>query len=109
MGDDDVKRLILARRAKFVAAALVSLNAAMCGGSTETTQPEPCLSPRDPGRVDAGEDTGTPQPCLSVQPTDAGPGEDAGPQPCLSPPFDAGEDADAGPQPCLKMPMRPGG
>ena len=96
MGDGDVKRLILGRRAKFMAAALVGLNAAMCGGTTETTQPEPCLSPRDPGRVDAGEDTGTPQPCLSIRP-DAGPdggdadgGEDAGPQPCLTPPIDGG-------------------
>ena len=103
-GNDEAKKLILARRARFVAAA-VAMNAVMCGGETdEGTQgdprpclsntamdggapPEPCLSPsRDP-------DAGTPQPCLDVVPPDAGDdGRDGGvPQPCLSVPApDAG-------------------
>lgn len=89
MGNDDAKRLILARRAKFVAAAIAGM-AVACGGSAD---PEPCLSPvlqpRDAG-PDADADT-QPQPCLDVSaPEDAG--KDAEPQPCLSPlPPDAGD------------------
>jgi hypothetical protein len=101
MGDDDVKRLILARRARFVAAALASLTTAMCGGQTSGTSssgdPEPCLSPRcEPPNCD-------PQPCLAQVPTDSGrdaptdgpkdgsdDADDAGPLPCLSPPLDGG-------------------
>lgn len=93
MGDDDIKKLIFARRAKFVAAAVAGLNAAMCGGTT--SQPEPCLSPRAPG--DAGlVDQGTPQPCLSARPDDAGTDGDAAPQPCLTPQIDAGDGGDDG-------------
>ena len=93
MGDKEAKRIILARRARFVAAALAGLNAAMCGGKT-----------------DGGSDAGTnPQPCLRP------PGvEDGGPRPCLTPPLpDAARDAaadadgDASPLPCLAPP--PGG
>ncbi|MBS2015694.1 MAG: hypothetical protein JST00_22590 [Deltaproteobacteria bacterium] len=93
MGDDDIKKLIFARRARFVAAAVASLNAAMCGGST--SQPEPCLSPLPPD--DAGQvDTGNPQPCLSARPSDAGTDGDAAPQPCLTPQLDAGDGGDGG-------------
>lgn len=83
MGNDEAKRIILARRARFVAAALAGLNAAMCGGKSE---PQPCLSV-------VAEDSGTPQPCLSPpsHPIDAA--TDAG--------ADAPDDADAQPQPCL--------
>jgi len=89
MGDKEAKRIILARRARFVAAALAGLNAAMCGGET-----------------DGGSDGGTnPRPCLSPPSV-----QDGGPKPCLSPPLpDAAADADgdAEPQPCLAPP--PGG
>lgn len=104
MGDDSAKKLILARRARFVAAALATLATTAtaveaCGGDTDT----------------AGDatDGGSPQPCLSPPATvrDAGGSDaDAGPQPCLSPPRtiqDAGDDADADagvPQPCLAVP-----
>ena len=83
MGDDESKRIILARRAKFVAAALAGLNAAMCGGET-TSEPQPCLSV---ARDDGGS---PPQPCLSA-PIDAARPDAA----------DAADDADAEPQPCL--------
>ena len=109
MTDDDAKKLILARRARFIAAALaaagLATGAEACGGNAE----------RDVG---AGGSTqggsagsgvgGVPQPCLSIAagtgnlgtggtitfPSDAGAegGEggvqviDAGPMPCLSPP-----------------------
>ena len=90
MGNDDAKRLILARRARFVAAALAGV-AVACGGSTQDADPQPCLSPPS-------------------QPRDAGSDADAGPRVCLEAPLedagsdeDAGADADAEPQPCLKI------
>lgn len=94
MGNDDAKRLILARRAKFVAAAIAGI-AAACGGAE--ADPEPCLSrvlePRD-GGPDANGDA-EPRPCLDVSPVDAS--DDAEPQPCLSPlPPDAGDAGDGG-------------
>jgi len=109
MGNDDSKKLILARRARFVAAALASVaattplivGAEACGGETEEQSPQPCLS------VDAEPPKDvTPQPCLSV---DAEPPKDATPQPCLDiePPKDAAG-ADADPQPCLFAPMDDG-
>lgn len=112
--DDDQDELdraaILARRSRFVAAAVAGLAGASliaaCGGSVTDegdASPQPCLSPA----VDAA-----PQPCLEP-PID----RDAEPQPCLSPlPPDGGDDAgdaaasdggdagDAGPQPCLAPP-----
>lgn len=83
---DEAKRLILARRARFVAAAVAGI-AAACGGSTEDTRPTPCL---EPGIRDSGADAADadPKPCLSPLPPDAS--------------SDASDDADAGiPQPCL--------
>jgi hypothetical protein len=100
--NDDAKRLILARRARFVAAALAGV-AVACGGATDEGDPQPCLSIRP---TDGGIDSAKPQPCLEPSVD-----EDAGPQPCLSPlPPDAGDagDADAGPQPCLS-PLPPDG
>ena len=98
--DDELDReAILARRRRFIAAALsgIVLSQAACA------TPQPCLEPVPPTK-DASTDTGTPQPCLSPvwdagpdngpPPPDAGP--DAGPQPCLTP-----LPPDAGPQPCL--------
>ena len=103
MGTDDAKRLILARRAKFVAAAVAGI-AAACGGAE--TSPEPCLSQvlnRDAGpdgevSSDASADA-EPRPCLDLPLTDASTdaGDDAEPQPCLSPlPPDAGDAGDGG-------------
>lgn len=101
---------ILARRAKFIAAALAASGAVACGNVEDDTTPAAdagadlgveaaaCLSAPIDGSV---WDTG-PAPCLS----------DTGPTPCLEPPLDAGEDvsADAGedtfdaePAPCLKV------
>jgi hypothetical protein len=90
MGDDESKRLILARRARFVAAALagVAATANACGGDAE---PQPCLSPLydggiSDGRADAAD--ARPQPCLEPMIEDAAKPDadaDAEPQPCLSP------------------------
>ena len=101
MGSEDAKKLILARRARFVAAALASVAATTtalgasleaCGGETVDqggggdAGPQPCLSP-----------TADPRPCLTQRVEDAGrrdastddggkdAGKDADPQPCLSP------------------------
>ncbi len=104
MGDDEARRILLARRARFIAAALASVAATGtvvvagtegCGGDSEQTdagQPEPCLAPIvDSGATDGGGQTDTgPQPCLKIAP-------DAGP--------DAKKDADAEPQPCLSLPI----
>ena len=108
MGNDDSKKLTLARRARFVAAALASVAATTtaagleaCGGeSSESrfddggadTSPQPCLFVPNPN----------PNPCLSIDSAvpdvdlpdggsddDGGDGGDGGkdaePQPCLAP------------------------
>lgn len=70
MSHDELKKRILARRAKFVAAALAASGlgvAAACGGEVKQTG--------DAG-TDAAAD-GQPQPCLGA------PQSDADPQPCL--------------------------
>jgi hypothetical protein len=101
--DDAVKKAILARRARFIAAAVASVGIA-CGKTTkEDAPPVPCLSvPLD---YDA-----QPMPCLKqavnrdaavVGSADAGaPAPDAAPVPCLSVamPMDAGA-KDAGAKP----------
>ena len=117
-GKDDAKKIILARRARFLAAAVASVGIA-CG--KESTPPQPCLS--EPYIAPDAEpmpcltpiaveqpDAAQPQPCLAPPPPDAGPEP---PRPCLSPPPynppDAGKPPkkpDAGPpgpppMPCL--------
>lgn len=114
--DDDAKRRILARRAQFVAAAVVGLVA--CEASAPSQPPVVCLSISVPPPEDGG-----PQPTI----VDAGvaaepdasaataPDADAPPQPCLSPPAPClsvlpPQPLDAGPPPrvCLsKMPSPP--
>ena len=96
---DNPKSLILARRAKFVAAALAGVTgvATACGGSTDETgsskNPEPCL-----GIACCPEnDGGTPEPCLAPLPPDASDASDASDG-------NAKDDADAEPQPCLAPP-----
>ena len=109
MTDDDSRARILARRAKFVAAAVAGLGAASgCDQCGESTRAAPCLSvsvlvPDAGATID--DDAAPPRPCLEIMdaPLDAG-----RPHPCLSiimPPAarDAGvtvQDA-ALPRPCL--------
>ena len=78
MSDDELRKRILARRAKFVAAALAAtgLGVLACGGEVKPTG--------DAG-TDAAAD-GPPQPCLGA------PQPDAGPQPCLDVAFEDGGD-----------------
>jgi hypothetical protein len=86
MGDSsDPKQSILARRARFIAAAVASAGLVACGG--QEARPQVCLSqppqaPPDAGAVE-GETTPPPQVCLSPvpPPKDA----EAPPQVCLSP------------------------
>ena len=119
MAADDDKKLILARRAKFVAAALAGVTVAC--GKEPTPPPQPCLSVPVDNR-DAGPPEPPPQPCLTpmMMPEDAGPpatettdagapAKDAGtpppkPTPCLSPPIP--NTAPTKPMPCL-TPVRP--
>jgi hypothetical protein len=86
--DDKARREILARRARFVAAALTSMGiAAGVEACKSSPPPEPCLSiaPEHP-----------PEACLSVEPE---PVEDAGPPPqvCLSPMQPVEPDPEPGP------------
>lgn len=104
----DAKKRILARRAKFVAAAVASMGAIGCSSSDPTpqadaspgtiSQPDACLS---------DSRFGEPEVCLSP-PLDTG-AADTAPMPCLDPaPEDTGtadtDPTDTGPAPCLKMP-----
>ena len=84
MGEHETKRLILARRARFVAAAIASVAAVAQAGACN---PSPCLEPQpvptpdsgvDGGRgakdaetTGPGDDSSVPQPCLSTVPPDA--------------------------------------
>ncbi len=111
---DDAKKLILARRARFVAATLAGVGVAC--GKEPTPPPQPCLS-QPMTHLDAAP----PEPCLSPMPppldagavapeaADAGrPSEpDAGskPMPCLAPPL-ATTPTGPVPRPCL-TPVRP--
>ena len=84
MSNDELKKRILARRAKFVAAALAASGlgvAAACGGDVTKAG--------DAG-TDAAADS-PPQPCLSPPQSDAS----------FDAPSDSSADADATPQPCL--------
>jgi hypothetical protein len=78
---DDARRQILARRARFVAAALAGLGALGCTRDP-APPPEPCLSQPMQPEPDAGP-TPPPEVCLSIQPAET----DPAPQPCLSPPL----------------------
>jgi hypothetical protein len=109
---DEDRAAILARRSRFVTAALAGLagaslvaacstdsmtgDAGSPGDASSETSPQPCLSVA----IDA-----TPQPCLTPLPPDASPdarpdarpdaSPDATPQPCLAPlPPDAGDASD---------------
>jgi hypothetical protein len=81
MADGEAKRLILARRARFVAAALASVAAVAQAGACN---PSPCLEPvpapdagardaaaKDSEATDPLDDSGVPQPCLTTVPPDA--------------------------------------
>lgn len=112
MSDDDAKRAVLARRARFVAAAMAGIASASCDSCAQ-----PCLS-ATPVYADASPPPG---PCLSIayRPIDAGEQiaiDDAGV------PGDAGNASDAGkdagkkvvvgppappPMPCLSPPPPP--
>lgn len=124
----DTRKTILARRARFIAAAIASAGvAAACGG--EATSSSVCLQPlhTGDGGTDAGQEasdapvnevividvTADPKPCnapdvsheaqvcLEPIPPDADPDTDADPQVCLKIAPDAGDDTDAGPDVCL--------
>lgn len=97
MSDDDAKRLILSRRARFVAAALASaglvVSTANCGGETDKD------GKGDAAAGGSGGTGGTPQPCL--EPPMGGTG--GGPEPCLGMPA-GGSAGYAGAEPCLSAP-----
>jgi len=75
MKDDDARRLILARRARFIAAALTGagITAAGCSGDTECGADPPSQSPAQRAQAEPSDAT-----------TDGNDASDAGPQICLS-------------------------
>lgn len=121
------KDTILARRARFVAAAVATF--AGCADGPQDPGPATCLTPlSDTGVADASADTTDTGPtvCLTA-PLDSGvdtgsvdtgsvdTGADTGPTVCLSAPLDTGlldtgsadattDAADTGPVPCLVPP-----
>jgi hypothetical protein len=117
--DEEARRIILARRARFVAVALVSagVTTAACGGQTSdrTGSPQPCLTldaevngTGGAPQVCLGAPAGGAVPCLSIAmggaytSTGATTGAGGAPQPCLEiAPLDAG--AGGSPQPCLRV------
>ncbi len=94
---DDAKKIILARRARFVAATLAGLGVAC--GKEPTPPPQPCLA-QPMTRADAAA---PPEPCLSPMPPPDGYGG-AGPS-------DAGipVEADAGSKPAMTATTPPTG
>jgi hypothetical protein len=88
--NDDSKKLVLARRARFIAAAMAGV--AGVAAADACAPAEPCLSTyANPGEGGVEADA---QACLSVI---GDSGNDATPQPCLDPlPPDAGDGGDAG-------------
>ena len=106
---DEAKKRILARRAKFIAAAIVASGVNACSSVADSPGPAADTGVKDTSS--AVTDTGTPEPCLGATPPDSSVTDstldtgatDTAPMPCLDPaPDDA--DVDAGPAPCLKMP-----
>jgi hypothetical protein len=96
---------ILARRAKFIAAAIASAGAIGCSDGTAQVCLEPAIEGGTDTKTDANADT-RPMPCLDPI-VDTGV-SDTAPMPCLEPPRDTGADdvsPDAEPAPCLKMPF----
>lgn len=103
--DDDVDRAsILARRARFIAAALAGLAGAAATSSCDCGG---VIIEDGNGGQGAGGEGGTPQPCLSMPLGGMG-GEGGTPQPCLEAPLggmggEGGVSTGEGgtPRPCL--------
>ena len=135
MTDDESKRIILSRRARFIAAALASAGLAAnpaCSGDVDESDKVAAGGAGGSGGAGAGgggrggtaQDGGNdgPQVCLSPMAGAGGTAAAGGtagapfdanaePVPCLEPPFDAGPmpclspPLDAEPAPCLKAPI----
>src|SRR5438132_536450 len=107
---DDARKLILQRRAKFVAAAVASVGIGAASCEKEGPPPNVCLS-QAPTQVDSGATGSESDTGASTTATDTG----QPPMPCLSvaypdpPPDDPANPSDAGPppQPCLAPPPQP--
>ena len=97
-GDDDARKIILARRARFVAAAMAGLGVA-CG---KTTSPEPCLS-QAVWTGDASAD-----PTAAPQGADAAGAREDAAAPSLPTP-DSGATTSATPAPDASTPPQPCG
>jgi hypothetical protein len=113
MNDESAKKVILARRARFVAAAMMGVGLASCEGNCAPSAclkvavpepdaaPMPCLSPPalppDAGATVSGGDAGD-DAAVDAGPADAGPV--ARPRPVPPPPRVC---LSVRPSPCLKM------
>lgn len=88
---DEARKIILQRRARFVAAALASVALGTACSKGRAVEPAQCLSPPPPQEEDGGP---PPQPCLEPPPQAC-----LGPEVCLSPP--------PPPEVCLEAPLQP--
>jgi hypothetical protein len=87
---DDAKKAILARRAKFVAAAMASLAATSCGKERAAPSGDPSADPRA---------------CLKVHRIEPAPdAAQPSPRPCLEMAMPDPPDAATPPSPCLRVP-----
>jgi hypothetical protein len=98
----DPKSKILARRAKFLAAAAAASGIVACSSEdAKAPQPQPCLTPvadtggdvSDTAVSDSSTEDTAPMPCLDVAADSGADAEDTMPMPCLAPPpADSGSD-----------------
>ncbi|MEO7096523.1 MAG: hypothetical protein ABI175_24910 [Polyangiales bacterium] len=109
MTDEESKKKILARRARFVAAALASAGVGLAGCGGETSA-DPIKPGSDSGSLDAADVADTaPSVCLSppLRDTDV---DTANPDAGVDSTADAAEvEPDTGPFPCLAPPPDDGG
>lgn len=112
MVDGDSKRAIVARRARFVAAALAGAGlvagAVACGDTESDGSGGAAGAASGGGAGGSGGSAGTGGGSAGTGggggSAGSSTGGSAGAQPCLQPPPpDAGEDVDAEPRPCLKV------
>lgn len=106
----DARKAILARRAKFLAAALAATMPA-CEREKEGIQPDhatrPIADAGAPSTSPPPEDAALAMPCLEVMPTPVAKDGGAKPHPCLKMPMPRDAGASPTPKVCLKMAVDP--
>lgn len=102
---DELRRKILARRARFVTAAIASAGLAACRPCLDVAPPDDGVRPDAPTAKDAGPTDGgaEPVPCLDVPPPDTGVPLDMGLPPDTGVADAGAKETGPAPRPCLKV------